>query len=258
MGGEVVYMPPEATDAKETREQSDSSAEAKDAVTETGGSTAEGTAESKVSPVPETAAEAPAHQVQSVLERFRLFKGERSAKNLMALFVEAPDVPFRQYTPIFLADGKGRVQVTISGVVPGKVPSFTFRSARYVSFRKLSETKWLVEVKPDKGVLKAGIMLRDDGKLREIPLTVAPKARVDLITPGKIGEADFALFLKERGTTKAPRFDMNKDGKRDYLDDYIFTANYLVVLKKQGDKKPAAKKGAGQKNVSGQERAANS
>jgi hypothetical protein len=177
-------------------------------------------------------------QARSILEQFRLFKGERTRKNLIALFNSAPGASFRQDPPIFLADGKGSVRVTISRVAPGKVPSFTFRSARCVSFRKVSETEWLVEAKPDKGVLKAGIMLLDDGKPREIPLTVARKARVDLINPGKVSEADFALFLKQRGTKRAPRFDLNGDGKRDYQDDYIFTANYLFARESEEEKSP--------------------
>ncbi len=218
MGGEVSYLPPEATP------------EAKD----TAASAGENAGDSQAGRVQEKGAESSASQVQCVLERFRLFKGERTPKNLMALFDAARGATFSQNPPIFLSDGKGSVRVTISRVTPGKAPNFTFRSARCVSIRKVSEKEWLVEVKPDKGMLKAGIMFLDDGKLRDIPLTVSPKVRVDLITPGKVTEADFALFLKERGTARAPRFDLNGDGKRDYLDDYIFTANYLAVL---GNKK---------------------
>jgi hypothetical protein len=66
------------------------------------------------------------------------------------------------------------------------------------------------------------------GVTREFPLTVAPKVQVDLIKPGTVSEADFALFLKERGTAAAPKSDRNADGRRDYLDEYIFTANYLA------------------------------
>jgi hypothetical protein len=45
-------------------------------------------------------------------------------------------------------------------------------------------------------------------------------------------EEDFNRYLKERETAKSPQFDLNIDGKRDYLDDYIFTANYLEDIKK--------------------------
>jgi len=78
---------------------------------------------------------------------------------------------------------------------------------------------------------------------QEIPLTVSPQADVDLDKSGSVTEADFQLFLKTRGTDDAPKFDLNGDGKRDYQDDYIFTANYLVKagnVKK--DLPPAPKK----------------
>ncbi len=74
----------------------------------------------------------------------------------------------------------------------------------------------------------------------EIPLTVSPKARVDLIQTDKVSEADFALFLKERGAAGAPKFDLNGDGKRDYLDDYIFTANYLAAQKEKSGKETSS------------------
>ena len=183
-------------------------------------------------------------QTQSVLERFRLFKGERSIKNLTALFTADGQSLFRQDPPIFLTDGAGTLSVTVSKISGAKAPNFALSSARYITHRKVAEDGWLVEAKPEKGVLTAGVTILTDTLLWEIPLTVSPKARVDLISPGKVREADFALFLKERGTASVPRFDLNGDGKRDYLDDYIFTANYLVAQEKQGKKTPAVQQTA--------------
>jgi len=59
-------------------------------------------------------------------------------------------------------------------------------------------------------------------------IVVAPKAAVDLDRSGSVTEADFKLFLSDRGTAKKTKFDLNGDGKRDFVDEYIFTANYLV------------------------------
>jgi hypothetical protein len=86
------------------------------------------------------------------------------------------------------------------------------------------------------GVSSAEIIIFIDGNARRVPITVTPAAKVDLLSPGKVTEADFDLFLKERGTEKAPRFDLNGDGRRDYVDDYIFTANYLLARKKEAGK----------------------
>jgi len=222
MGGEVAYVPPEVREVEEQAKAPEEVAEAEAAAEEQaapaaaeGGKGDEATADAVVSD-------------ESVVERFRLFKKERTPKNLIALFKPSPTVS-RQEPAIAIADGKMTVRVTIGGVPSNKAPSFTFTAARYVAFQNLSETEWLLEAKPDKGATSAEIVILSGGKVRRIPLTVVPAARVDLTVPGKVTEADFELFLRERGTEKAPRHDLNGDGKRDYLDDYIFAANYLLA-----------------------------
>jgi hypothetical protein len=56
----------------------------------------------------------------------------------------------------------------------------------------------------------------------DFPLTVVPPAGA--VTGNK---ADFAAFLKDSGV-QAPKFDLNGDGRHDYLDDYVYTAHYLI------------------------------
>jgi hypothetical protein len=174
--------------------------------------------------------------LQSVLEKFRLFAGEKTVKSLAALFDRDKDAPFSQIPPICIADGKATVKVIIPHVSGDKAPNFAFDSTRYVSLSQPGDGIWQVEVRPDKGAIKASISMLKDGALQEFPLTVAPKVDADLDKSGKVTEADFLLFLKTRGTESAPRFDLNGDGKRDYLDDYIFTANYLVTTAGKGNK----------------------
>ena len=244
LGGEVTYVPPEATGATESGAQPEKSAENKDSASSSGETNAQQPAQSKDHRVAEKAEDSVPTQPQSVLERFRLFRGKQTAKALTALFDTPRPVSFTQDPKILIADGKETLKVRISGLTAGKVPRFTFHSARYVSLRKLSDTEWLVQATPDKGVVKACIDVLDDGKVREIPLTVSPSARVDLVKPGTVSEADLTLFLKKRGTTKSPLFDLNRDRKRDYVDDYIFTANYLVAQEKHAGKKPAVQQAA--------------
>ena len=174
--------------------------------------------------------------VQSVLERFRLFTGEKTPKNLVALFDRDPGAPFSQFPPVCVADGKASVRVSIPKVTGDKDPNFTFNHASYLSLKQAGDGEWQVVVRPDKGALKASISMLTDGGQQEIPLTVSPAADIDLNKSGTVGEADFQLFLKTRGSDAAPKFDLNKDGKRDYQDDYIFTVNYLV-MKAARDKK---------------------
>jgi hypothetical protein len=181
-------------------------------------------------------AQEPFKPVQSVLEKFRLFTGEKTVQNLVALFDRDKAAFFRQTPPICIADGKASVKVLISKVSDDKAPNFAFNSARYVSLTRPGEGEWQIEVRPDKGVVRASISMLTDGAQQEIPLTVTPKVNVDLDKSGKVTDADFLLFLKTRGTESAPKFDLNGDGKRDYQDDYIFTANYLLTVAEK-DKK---------------------
>lgn len=62
------------------------------------------------------------------------------------------------------------------------------------------------------------------------PLTITPKISMKPTGAGAITEADFTNFLKAGKTAKTKKFDLNGDGKRDYIDDYIFTANYVSEL----------------------------
>jgi len=79
----------------------------------------------------------------------------------------------------------------------------------------------------------------------DFPLTISP--RIDpLLTKAKaLSEADFAAYL-----AKPPRFDLNKDGKFDAVDDFIYTANFIVAMKitpekaKKKEKTDAPKQGA--------------
>ena len=174
--------------------------------------------------------------VQSVLEKFRLFTGDKTPKNLVALFDRAQGAPFSQFPPVCIADGKASVQVIIPKVTGDKDPNFTFNHASYLSLKQAGDGEWQVVVRPDKGALRASISMLTDGGQQEIPLTVSPSVDIDLNKSGTVSEADFLLFLKTRGTDAAPKFDLNKDGKRDYQDDYIFTANYLA-MKAARDKK---------------------
>jgi hypothetical protein len=178
---------------------------------------------------------------KSVLEQFSEYKGEKTPKNLIALFKSAM-AGNRQEPPLVLSDGKTIVKVFVDLPATGKVaPNFALKEAKLVSLKRSSDSTWVVEVLPNKGTFDAAVIVLEDDKTVKLPLTVAPPLSADIKIGkgGVLSEADFISFLKERGTEKAPRFDLNGDGKRDYIDDYIFTVNYLA---KADAAKPAAEK----------------
>jgi hypothetical protein len=159
---------------------------------------------------------------------------------LVALFKRDSDANFTQSPEIAIADGKTNVLLLITKVAGDKAPNFAFDSAHFVTLRRGGEGEWEVEVKPDKGAVKASVTMLTDGVAQVLPLTVAPRVKVDLDKSGVVTEADFQRFLKERGTASAPKHDLNGDGKRDYLDNYIYTANYLATMEEKGRKKKTA------------------
>jgi hypothetical protein len=167
----------------------------------------------------------------SVLERFRTFTGNKTGQALIAQFDNSDMKGVRQEPAVALSDGVTVVKIVISLPAGEKdAPNFAFRNAKYLSLKMAGENSWVVEVLPDKGSSSAAVKILSHGALTEVPLTIAPPlpAGIKIGTGGALTEADFTTFLKERGTDKTPRFDLNGDGKRDYIDDYIFTANYLV------------------------------
>lgn len=166
---------------------------------------------------------------KSVLQQFKEFTGERSPKAFMAIFSQIDMKGVNQSPPILLTEGAAKVKVSIELPAEGKsAPNFALRGAKLVSLRFEGENRWLVEAMPAKNVTDVYITVMQGNLVMDIPLVVAPK--IDSAKTGVLmaTDKDFEKFLKDRGSDKAPRFDLNNDKVRNYLDDYIYTANYLV------------------------------
>jgi hypothetical protein len=166
----------------------------------------------------------------SALERFRVFKGEKSPQSLIALFRSAM-AGNSQEPHMALSDGKAIVKVFVNLPASSKSePEFALKEAKLVSLNKSGDSTWVVEVLPNKGSLEASVIVLQDGKMAELPLTVAPPLAADPKTGEArvLNEADFAAFLKKRGTGNVTGSGLNSGGKHDYIDDYIYTANFLA------------------------------
>lgn len=191
-------------------------------------------------PVPPEAAPAaeptPATPVQaaSVLERFRTFSGEKSAAGFIALFNQGGNSCFRQEPPVAISAPGSALALTIPRQ-GDNAPNFAFRGCQALSFRAGAQG-WLLDVKPDPGTESAMVVMLLDG-MQQCPLVVAPPADVDIDGSGKVDEADFKAYLHpKKGKDALKRRDLNGDGRLDFHDDYIFTANYLAAGKKGGSK----------------------
>jgi len=122
---------------------------------------------------------------------------------------------------VVLSDGTTHVRITATLTSSAEqAPNFALNGARLVSLTKDDQAgTWTVEALPLTNATKAGLTILNGSEVIEFPLTVAPPVKV-----AASSEADFAAFLKNSGKTA----DLNNDGVRDYLDDYIYTANYLA------------------------------
>jgi hypothetical protein len=181
---------------------------------------------------------------KSVLQLFREFSGEKSTKALVALFAEGAVPNFSQVPSVALSDGITPVRLTLI-LRPGgnETPKFILQGASVQQMGSEGEESvvWTIDALPKKGAYDARLTVIDGQNILEFPLVVAPPIGPIVPKAQKFTEADFTLYLSKPAT-----FDLNKDGKFDSLDDYIFTANYIAALKitpeklKKEEPKPAA------------------
>jgi hypothetical protein len=164
----------------------------------------------------------------SVLERFRKNDKERTAKTFLSFFDQVEANGFRQEPQVALSDGKATVKVFF--VVPssgGAAPDFALRGARLVSIKKDADRSntWMIEALPEKGGYAASLTVSQGDVMLDYPLVLAPK--IDLKEGSKpVTDEDFSRYLSGK------RRDLNGDGKSDFLDDYIFTANFIAARQK--------------------------
>jgi hypothetical protein len=171
---------------------------------------------------------------KSAVQLFRDFKGVKISKSLIPLFAEVSIPDFKQEPPIAFADGKTPLKITLVLKQTGSdSPKFLLQGA---NVKKLSgegeeAITWTIDAIPKKDAVEAILTVLDGQTVMEFPLTIAP--RIDpLLTKAKaLSEADFATYL-----AKPLKFDLNKDGKFDAVDDFIYTANYIVAMKIKPEK----------------------
>lgn len=162
----------------------------------------------------------------SVLDKFRTYAGPRTPKELSALFSTAATGKVRQQPLVALSDGSTALMVAIKvAATDNSAPGFAFNGAKMVTLQRKQNDEWLLKALPDKGVVSPSMMVSNNAGTSEYSLAVAPPlpAETDL------SEQGFITFLAaDRSTATASAQDLNQDGRFDFVDDYIFTANYLT------------------------------
>jgi len=167
------------------------------------------------------------------LESFRTYRGEKSPAIFTALISRVISPTIHQEPLVALSDGKTTLKIFVHlGHGDGSSPNFALTGATLISLYKdpASSFSWVVEALPKANITKAGMTILTNTDLIEYPLTLAPP-----VTGISAVEADFITFLKDSGASP-PKRDLNGDGKHDYLDDFIYTANYLTRKNPDGKK----------------------
>lgn len=161
----------------------------------------------------------------SIPERFHSYSGVRNLSAMGELFVNPHPSGIIQLPKIAVSDGASNVVIELK--LTGEAafaPNFAAKGAKLVSISHPVADKWVATVLPDKGSWNSSLIIMNSAVVLEVPLVVTPAL------PSGIAPDVNILFAhtdnKENlGTITR---DLNEDGKLDYLDDYVFTANYLV------------------------------
>lgn len=164
---------------------------------------------------------------KGIIDRFRQYNGGKKLTDMVALFDKKVAQSINQEPAILLSDGQSKATLTIDIPVRSiSSPNFAVNGGTLVSFKqnKLSKSRWIVEVLPETGASRVTVTIITGAEEFEFPLTVAPPVKTVLT----LDESGWEKFMKEVGTTGAPIYDLNNDGVRDYMDEFIFVANYLA------------------------------
>lgn len=173
---------------------------------------------------------------KSIADRFKQYAGKKQLSQMAQLFEKKVAQHIQQIPATVISNGKNKALLTID--VPARIsssPNFAVNGGTLISFKqdKQDKGRWIVEVVPETGSLTVTVTVIAGSEEFEYPLTLAPPVKTTLTLDDK----GWNRFLKEVGTAKAPLHDLNNDGVRDYLDEYIFVANYLA--NKGASAKPA-------------------
>src|SRR5512133_1570145 len=161
----------------------------------------------------------------SVLESFRTHTGPRTPAALTALFDAPLATNIRQHPAVVLSDGASPVTITVVvGSSDSKAPNVAFNGAQQISLKRSKADEWVIEALPVVDTWNVSLLLMTDSTTREIALTVAPPLPKEI----DLSEQGFIAFLGGAHAGAQPLLDLNDDGRRDYLDSFIFAANYLT------------------------------
>lgn len=184
----------------------------------------------------------------SVLERFRTYNGQRNLDELVKLFTPSATAIVRQQPLVAISDGRATIVIAAKiSTSEDRAINFSLEKATLVSVRKLKTDEWEIKAIPEKNVFDMALLVKTDSGVVRYPLTVSPPLPVEIVPSEQFFINWLNLKDSEPGATS---LDLNQDGRHDYIDDYIYTANYMSKLITSGDSREARRQRALQRTLS--------
>lgn len=185
------------------------------------------------------------HSIKGVLTRFSEYRGPRTLKGFAAIFDknEAKTAGIVQTPAIVVSDGKTLLTVELD-LSNDAAPSFSLKGANMKSIRRISDKIWELDAMPQKGKSDVRLSILLKGESTEIPLVVVPplnQAAVAKLNTLTVVTLDTMLATPLKNNK--PLYDLNSDGKQDYVDDYILVAHWLLKQQQRvngAGRKPSA------------------
>jgi len=165
-------------------------------------------------------------QYSAIVDRFKEYKGKRTAKVCLALFQQNSKALIRQEPLVALSDGASEVNVLVTVALQGgATPQFALFNARLLSVKRDNDRpdRWVLGVLPERGEHTARLIISGNGEAIVFPLTIAPPVDMNVSASAPVNEKELDSYLSRK---------MRYPGKAEhkaFLDDYIVTANYLVA-----------------------------
>lgn len=170
------------------------------------------------------------HTFKGVLVRFREYRGQRTLKSLTDLFDahESKTAGVFQRPAIVVSDGKSLVTVSVELQHESDAPVFSLKGANQKTIKRISKKKWELQVLPQKGKYDVRLSVLLQGERIEFPLVVVPVLHLREAVMADLSAAELDALLAKPLKNNKPTYDVNSDGKQDYLDDYFLVANWLL------------------------------
>lgn len=165
-------------------------------------------------------------QYSAIVDRFKEYKGKRTAKVCLALFQQNSKAFIQQEPLIALSDGASKVRVLVTASSQGgATPQFALFNARLLFVKRDNDRadRWVLEVLPEKGEHSARLIISISGETIDFPLTIAPRIDLNVSASGPATEKELDTYLSRK------KQYLGKAAKNTFLDDYIVTANYLAA-----------------------------